>query len=185
MKKMLVFMMVLAVASAAYAGTITVTATPDKAEYNYGEAITIELITSGCGYPGPFAGELSSMIIEGITDTGGGSADAVGNLHVNFDVVNVNGDLVNAGGVLIDDITGAGDLDPGPIPNGVSAYTFDFTTGSSDGTFAIDLSGITVNDCFGGGTTTLSVVPLGYTVVPEPMTIALLGLGGLFLRRRR
>ncbi len=106
------------------------------------------------------------------------------------------GNLVNSGGVLITDATGAVDLVgmvdgvPKPPLQG-TIYSFDYTA---------DL-GLPIGEVFtiatGAGTnkvsyinpdaTTGSVLPaaLSLTVVPEPMTIALLGLGGLFLRRKK
>ena len=54
-------------------------------------------------------------------------------------------------------------------------YTFTVTAGTVLGTTTVQL--------WNGLTTILGSIDI--TVVPEPMTIALLGLGGLFLRRRR
>ena len=56
--------------------------------------------------------------------------------------------------------------------------------------FSIDLSGLLVGDFafdlldYNAGSTVIDSVS-GTVKVPEPMTIALLGLGGLFLRRRK
>ena len=65
--------------------------------------------------------------------------------------------------------TASGTITPGTM------LTLDFTAGSSTGTVAVillDESMVTYD--------TMTI-----NIVPEPMTIALLGLGGLFLRRRR
>jgi hypothetical protein len=56
--------------------------------------------------------------------------------------------------------------------------------------FTVDLSGLLAGDFafdlldYKAGSTVISSVA-GTVTVPEPMTIALLGLGGLFLRRRK
>jgi len=62
-----------------------------------------------------------------------------------------------------------------PIEAGAQ-FTVDFTAGQTEGDVVIGLYAF-------DGTTLLQEATIH--VVPEPMTLGLLGLGGLFLRRRR
>ncbi|HIJ71949.1 MAG TPA: PEP-CTERM sorting domain-containing protein, partial [Planctomycetes bacterium] len=93
---------------------------------------------------------------------------------------------------------------PGPF-NGYNAYYlpdgFQFYTGDSPGTtevyagewYTFDITiptDATVGATFGidvlsSGFSIVQDAALTLTVVPEPITMALLGLGGLFLRRRK
>jgi hypothetical protein len=57
--------------------------------------------------------------------------------------------------------------------------SWDIVTGTATGTFNVNMYD------WASATTTVPVATLGMTIIPEPMTIALLGLGGLFLRRRK
>jgi hypothetical protein len=58
-------------------------------------------------------------------------------------------------------------------------HTFVYTAPMSDGTATLGLFDAGVGSSWGDEVANLQII------VPEPMTIALLGLGGLFLRRRK
>ena len=82
---------------------------------------------------------------------------------------------------------------PEAIAAGDSIYSFSFTTLEA-GTVTIDaVSGswstfaaaVGIDDAWYSSGAQYGLPYAQITVVPEPMTIALLGLGGLFLRRRR
>ena len=67
------------------------------------------------------------------------------------------------------------------VANGAGTVTVDATSGQWDGLVAIP----GINDGFYGSGAIYGLPYAQITVIPEPMTIALLGLGGLLLRRRK
>ena len=79
-----------------------------------------------------------------------------------------------------------------PVSAGQSLYTFTIGSAGLAVGDVITISTWTGADPWGGAPVYLkfnaanaTMTPLSVTVVPEPMTIALLGLGGLFIRRRK
>ena len=73
------------------------------------------------------------------------------------------------------------------VPTSAIFGTITLTTGALGGTITIDdYAGVfpPPTDTIYNGTT-IDAGSLDLTIIPEPMTIALLGLGGLFLRRRK
>jgi len=184
MKKMLIFVTVLAIASAASAATMTIQVSGGGSTvFETGVAVTLEVIPSGFADTEVGGGELGQMIINAITDSGNGSA-VPGTVNAQFDAAKDKG----AAGTLPNLITGiSGAVDAteydgsDDLNNGLVAYNFVYTPGTTlSGT--IDLSGLTTFNCFGDP---VAVSGVGLTYTPEPITIALLGLGGLFLRRRK
>ena len=184
MKKLLALVLILAMASAASAGTITVTAdgtTTGLLEVDPFTVVTIDLIISGYGVTPPMD-SFATLSIGSITGEGMASDPA---LHAELTNLPLTGTIVNDGVTLIANIGGGvpmGDMDG--IPDGSSAYSFTLNVGDI-GTYVIDLMGVEVLGTFGPPALPTEVAALTVNVVPEPMTIALLGLGGLFLRRRR
>ena len=63
-------------------------------------------------------------------------------------------------------------------PTGLGTYDVDMNVNSETASFFDELGAEHYDDLVQGGS-------LAITVIPEPMTIALLGLGGLFLRRKK
>lgn len=197
MKKIFVLGLVLAISSAAMAGTITLQVNTQDAKTGYdpSDTITIELVSSG--FAAQFSGSLGKMFIDNIVSSSAptsgypGNATSITGLCAELmELTPVKqGIIVNAGEpyVLITDIAGsraAGGMDG--VPNDTVVYSFEFHVPAAPySTFiTIDLDGLSILDVFSGSVASTAAA-LEIHVVPEPMTIALLGLGGLFLRRRK
>jgi len=188
MKKLLVLIAVLVFSTAAMAGTVSVVVSPPANPEGYmpSEIITVQLIGAGYANTSP-ATTIGKMAITALT-ADAGTAEGVGTLHtLLMGSLYQSGTLVNNGGVLISDIIGglALGVNVGP-PDGEALYTFDFHVPEVPYSTIITLGidGIDLKSPF-NTQLVADVIPAEIHVVPEPMTIALLGLGGLFLRRRK
>ena len=185
MKKLLVLVLVMAVASLANAA-IELQHTSGGISPGFaspGDTIGLSFATT--------ADELvSSMLLALVTDNGaGGNANAPGTWNTDFNAF-VDGGYNGSTflGYTTGDLIGAsGEADYSSSATGILfTYTYtidsgflgtiDFTIGDIPNwgaeSFALDLQG--------------ALIPMSGTsveVVPEPMTLCLLGLGGLFLRR--
>ena len=106
-----------------------------------------------------------------------------------------SGRLVSVGGVdpLVSDSTFTFAKAHEDYPTDIVKYAYndgtdgDQTYGGVLFTFVVDTTGLTVGDILTLTTLDGGFNELGTTdiVIPEPMTMGLLGLGGLFLRRRK
>ncbi len=67
---------------------------------------------------------------------------------------------------------------------GETIYSFTYTVPDAPGT-TVDIAGANVTVSFLDWSSATSLGAATLNITPEPMTIALLGFGGLFLRRRR
>ena len=193
MKKLFVLMVVLAISSMATAATVTLQVEPGDVLTSYlpSTTITIELVGSGFDVSGsdPWNAWGGLAITSATSDNGGTASSPL--VHDEFDGgLHYDGTIVNSGGVLINTVDGSvdsGDYDG--IPNGDAGWSFEFHIPDvpHSTTITIDLTGLVIRDCWQEtmGTTPTYVGALEIHVTPEPMTIALLGLGGLFLRRRK
>ena len=194
MKKFLVLGVVLALSSSAMAGLVGLRVEPGDVEpisYDHSTTITIEVYASGFYIDYPYD-TIGFMDIASIQSDNGGTASSP-SLHTDLlSGVGVSaGDIVNSGGILIENIGGY--IDQGdivgvyPFPAVLYAFELHIPELPNSTILTITMSGLVIknlgyNDPVPGVTATNT---LEIHIIPEPMTIALLGLGGLFLRRRR
>ena len=192
MKKLLIFMLVFGMASVAsavlteYQGYYFKMGVTTPTVIYIGDTVSVEILA------GTNVGGVSEMIetVLNVSEAATISAITVsipGDWSASFVSTSASGDGFNANveGIL-----------PLPISAGDSIYSFSFTT-LQEGTVTIDAvsgqwHGFTAEP--GDGTQGEAYSDFGppyglpyaqITVIPEPMTVLLLGLGGLFLRRRK
>lgn len=197
MKKILVLLLIFGMASLANGAYAPMTLTLSApASEDVGNVITVDVAVSGL----PGDASVQSLINAVVDVTAGGGATYTTSSTVTFNT------RFNSGTNSTGFANVALNANP-PYPY-ASGSMFSFTvTGTAKGTLDFDLSSLspgspnyldlTMAAIDSGGTTHYSFLgaPAGYgpmtiigtstTVIPEPMTILLLGLGGLFLRRRR
>ena len=193
MKKLLIFMLVLGVASAANANMVwfdtAVTEVVPSTDITIVVKADFDVLTVQLAIGGPPTASQD-------TPPGG--------LHANMllAALNSQGTVMNDGTILIREIFGGDPRGAAAIgvPAGEVIYSFlyhvpneppstqititsqgDWFVPPPEGPYEIKTA---LSDLAGGDIVT-SLGPLVLHIIPEPMTIALLGLGGLFLRRRK
>lgn len=159
MKKLLVLTLVLGLASAASAVVIEV----DKAIINPGDVATFSVVADDTGAYGAWI----EVIATGTSSFG----DLVVLPAAGQDAGTPDGSYAGYWGFS------AASLNPAAPPEIGPQFTIAFT-GGADG----DSGTVTLMD--GSGVNYVGE-PVVVNVIPEPMTLGLLGLGGLFLRRRK
>jgi len=176
MKKLLVLLMVLGLASSAQA-TLSLTmdgsTAPTSTTINVDDTITIGISSDDQSFYTAYI-ELSTTNWPDVTDKaellfGTGVASGIGNIGV------VTTDYYGDGSAVRIDV--GSNAVPNDVVPGIQ-YSLDLhCLGLSD--FAGDV----IIGLYDSGETPIQTMAI--TQVPEPMTLALLGLGGLFLRRRK
>ena len=200
MKKLLIFMLVLGMASMASAVTVPSDQTfyfqmdisGPQADFYTGDTITIDI------YAGDTIAvtDMLSTVLNISTAASAGTATIsnAGDWGTPPTGINLTTTADGSGGF---NVNVHGIVAAAGIPTGASIYSVSFVAGAA-GTVTIDAASGTWSgwgaavgpvDGFNDGTTPgYEIYGLPYaqvTVIPEPMTIALLGLGGLALLRRR
>ena len=189
MKRALVFAMVLCLVQFASAGLIWTSST-GSFDVAAGDVITFTL-TATAG-----SGSSLGIAIDAISDNGAGGTMQSWTLNAGYDNPDVR--MAGISGADFSDLLGtpgaygAGDIAfiQGVTTGGVTSNFFAFTYKVSDtASGIINITGLGIADLTGGAIVALGgvnvEVPAIALFVPEPITVALLGLGGLFLRRRK
>ena len=186
MKNLLTILLVLAMASAASA-VVVFEVDPEDAKDSYmpSDIITINVVADhGVG----------SVGIGAIVTDKGGTATVIGLNPLLSQAPLQQGTPINDGTTLIEYIAGNVPLVAPELPAGAVLYSFEFHVPQVPDSTIITIDDLT--DYMASPPKYTSINSKDYMNmssdigalqihVPEPMTIALLGLGGLFLRRRR
>jgi len=175
MKKFLIVLLVLALASMA-------------------NAITVKLTSGGASAVTVTVGQV--ITVNASVDQGAIGVQAIAFTHSNANMVIALGDFIAAWkaaggpGMLVGgDITGAVGNSAGGAANLAANTTFYSFQLTANGAGSVSPFMDPANDAFFAAGDQFfqadTFSPLTVSIVPEPMTIALLGLGGLFLRRKQ
>jgi hypothetical protein len=183
MRKLLVLMLVLGIAPVAYAGNVWFEVDASDAtsgDYLKDVAITINVV----------ADMACTSLSIGAVGAASGAASAPMVVNAKLSLLPLPGTIVNSGGILIEYLGGSVPFGGANPAAGEVLYNFEYTPDT--------LGPVTIDDILVGGdppymtqvmfddyTMDMDAGALNLNIIPEPATIALLGLGGLALLRRR
>jgi len=181
MKRFLTLFLVLAIASVAPAGIITFQ-TSNAGPINVGDSVTVSLVADT---------GVSSVTMGNILGGVVASDNAIYAGLLTIPGFHTPGTLVNNGTTLINKVIGSVAFQAPAVAAGVALYSFTWTA-TAEGVFLFSTNDnsatfTTTSIGFADGTFTgnAGIGSESITVIPEPISIALLGLGGLFIRRRK
>ncbi|MHC4076082.1 MAG: PEP-CTERM sorting domain-containing protein [Planctomycetota bacterium] len=193
MKKLLVLALVMAMASAVSAQEVSVWFEVDPTEptmheggYKPSQIITINVIADFDlgSFSLSVASDFGAVVGTGIEVPTGSGHDA-GTVNPLLDVFPDAGLVVNSGGILLTGAKGAiWTIEDPLLPAYEIIYSFEFHIPDlPESTLIIidDVGFVSIK----GETVDIDDIESLVIHTPEPLTIALLGLGGLFLRRRK
>ena len=181
MKKLLILVLVLGLASAANALTVNlsldgVNPAPAAITVAPGDVINLSIISDTGGAAGNYWTYLEMNL------PSAGTLPVAGSFTINPNAGNLSSvaDYSNPG-VFYDMELAANDSGGKVVAGEHFSFTLTISPGAAiDGSDDFDIWTLVPND-----NTYSTDDVLAVNIVPEPMTIALLGLGGLFLRRRK
>jgi len=162
----------------------------DSITASYGETISIQISVSGFSDEVLESLALMTFNIKSTKYGTAGYGTASNNAIVGslFDEYSESGTLTTPRIALISGVYGMRSEaqvynNPGWAVNNTVVYNFDYTTGNTEGYTVISLVNALFQD-FNEGDISTSISNLTVTV-PEPLTLSLLGIGGLLIRKRR
>jgi hypothetical protein len=182
MKKLMILTLVMLMASMATATiSLEVDVADEKDSYVYSDVITINLVTDD---------DVVGVLIDAIKDDAGGTAQEPQVFNTAFGST-IPGTL-NVNGLLVEYMSANVTSVPTVPATGV-LYSFEYHVPDVPHSTIITIETYADGsnyflpwiDFLDGSWAEGHLAPLEIHVTPEPMTVALLGLGGLFLRRRK
>jgi len=187
MKKLVSLLLILAITSVASAFTVSYQVDPADAKDDYvpSDIITINVVADA---------ECIGASLGATTTDNGGTADEPLYLAPELSVLANPGTIVNEGGVLVEFVSGSAPFGSPGVPAGSVIWSFEFHVPDVPPSTIITIDDLTdmthvppyqTSFMDAGFNMIDDVQAVQIHVIPEPMTIALLGLGGLLLRRRR